>query len=248
MRTLGSSTTIAAWWDYGYWIAVMGNVTSLADNATINETQISHIGEALMVQPKQSIQVLKNDLHSPEYVLIFIAGYRFQPSTQSGSSQLYYMLTVPTPFPQPAGGDESKKQWFIRIGNGSCGCLQETVGSQALMEPDDFTPTPYFWNSSTLGQLIPFQSQALYYNPVLAQGGQGGTAQGYNQTINSQTGASGISNGYTEIYTYQMKYPTGDTKTPFQLAFQSSSLPGTGGGLFTAVLVYKVNYNYTSAV
>jgi len=242
MRTLGSSTTIAAWWDYGYWIAVMGNVTSLADNATINETQISHIGEALMVPPAQSIQVLKNDLHSPEYVLIFIAGYRFQPSTQSGSSQLYYMLTVPTPYPQPAGGDESKKQWFIRIGNESCGCLYETAGAHALMEPDDFTPTPYFWNSSTLGQLIPFQSQALYYNPVTSQ-----TAQGYNQTVSASTGASGISSGYTEIYTYAQKYPTGDITTPFQLAFESSSLPGSGAGLFTAVLIYKVNYNYTSA-
>ncbi len=162
MRTLGSSATIAGWWDYGYWIAVMGNVTSLADNATINETQISLIGQALVAPPQQSIQVLKNELHSPQYILIFIAGYRFQPSSSSGSSsQLYYMLTVPTPYPQPAGGDESKKQWFIRIGNETCGCLQETIGSHALMENDDFTPTPYFWNSSTFGQLIPFQSQQL---------------------------------------------------------------------------------------
>jgi dolichyl-diphosphooligosaccharide--protein glycosyltransferase len=242
MRTQGSSTTISAWWDYGYWIAVMGNVTSLADNATINETQISLIGQSLMVPPKQSLQILKNDLHSPQYVLIFIAGYRFQPSTQQGQSQLYYMLTVPTPYPQPAGGDESKKQWFIRIGNLTCGCLYETNGPQALMQPDDFTPTPYFWSSSTLGQLIPFQSQSLYYNPVTSQ-----TAQGYNQTGSSTTGASGISNGYTEIYTYQMKYPTGSTTTPFQLAFESSSLPGSTPGLYTAVLVYKVNYNYTAA-
>lgn len=244
MRTLGSSTTVASWWDYGYWTAVMGNVTSLADNATINETQISLIGQALMVPPAQSINVLKDKLHSPDYVLIFIAGYRFQPQQQQSgsSSQMYYMLTVPTPYPQPAGGDESKKQWFIRIGNVTCGCLEETIGPHALMENDDFTPTPYFWANSTLGQLIPFQSQQLYYNPVTSQ-----TAQGYNQTISSSTGASGISNGYTEIYTYQVKYPTGNTSNPFQLAFESSSLPGTSPGLFTTVLVYKVNYNYTSS-
>jgi dolichyl-diphosphooligosaccharide---protein glycosyltransferase len=242
MRTLGSTATIAAWWDYGYWIAVMGNVTSLADNATINETQISLIGQALMVPPQQSIQVLKNELHSPDYILIFIAGYRFQPSSSSGSSQLYYMLTVPTPYPQPAGGDESKKQWFIRIGNETCGCLEETIGPHALMENDDFTPTPYFWNSSTFGQLIPFQSQQLYYNPVT-----GSSETGFNNTIDTTTGASGISSGFTEIYTYQVKYPTGDTSAPFQLAFESSSLPGSSTGLFTAVLVYKVNYNYTSA-
>src|SRR6202040_4025914 len=100
-----------------------------------------------------------------------------------------------------------------------------------------FSPTPYFWSSSTLGQLIPFQSQGLYYNPVNSQ-----TAQGYNQTVSTSTGASGISNGYTEICTYQVKYPAGHTKTPFQLAFQSSSLPGKAG-LYSAVLVYKINYN-----
>jgi hypothetical protein len=44
-----------------------------------------------------------------------------------------------------------------------------------------------------------------------------------------------------------VKYPTGDTSAPFQLAFESSSLPGSSTGLFTAVLVYKVNYNYMSA-
>ena len=241
MRTLGTNATVASWWDYGYWTAVMGNVTSLADNATINETQIAYIGQALVDTPAQSLTVLKDHLHSPQYLLIFIAGYAFSPSTQQGqSSQLYYMLTVPTPYPQPAGGDESKKQWFIRIGNTTCGCIQETLGPRALMENDDFTPTPYFWSSSTLGQLIPFQSQALYYNPVSSQ-----TANGYNQTVSTTTGASGISNGYTEIYTYQMKFPAGDTKGPFQLAFESSSLPGKAG-LFSTVLVYKVNYNSTA--
>ena len=59
MRQLGPNTTIAAWWDYGYWMTVMGNVTSLADNATINETQISLIGQALVAPPQQSLQVLK---------------------------------------------------------------------------------------------------------------------------------------------------------------------------------------------
>ena len=168
MRQTAPGTTIAAWWDYGYWMAVMGNVTSLADNATINETQISLIGQALAGTPQNSLQVLKNDLHSPQYILIFIAGSYFTPSS---SSTIYYMLTVPTPYPSPAGGDESKKQWFIRIGNVTCGCLQENTGSRALMYPDDFTPTPYFWANSTLGQLIPFRETSIFYNPVLAAQG-----------------------------------------------------------------------------
>ena len=238
MRQLGPSTTIAAWWDYGYWMAVMGNVTSLADNATINETQISYIGQALMAPPQQSIQVLKTDLHSPQYIAIFVVGYRFIPT--SGSGSIYYMLTVPTPNPSPGGGDESKKQWFIRIGNLTCGCLYETNGPKALVQPDDFTPTPYFWANSTFGQLIPFQSQGLFYNFASRN-----TANGYSQTIQSN-GASGIGAGYTELYGYQMKYPQGNTTNPFQIAFESSSMTATTQGLITAVLVYKINYNATT--
>ncbi len=82
----------------------MGNVTSLADNATINETQIAYIGQALVDPPTQSLAVLKNHLHSPQYLLIFIAGYAFSPSTQQGqASTLYYMLTVPILFPAARG-------------------------------------------------------------------------------------------------------------------------------------------------
>ena len=239
MRQLGPNTTIAAWWDYGYWMAVMGNVTTLADNATVNETQISYIGQALMVPPQQSLQVLKNDLHSPQYIAIFLVGFRYVPS---GSSQTYYMLTVPTPFPSPGGGDESKKQWFIRIGNVTCGCLHETVGPQALVEPDDFTPTPYFWSNSTFGKLIPYQDQSVYIQP---SNPSGSPAYSYNGTLQTN-GASGIGAGYTDLYTYNMNYPAGNASNPFQIAFESSSMTASGQGLITAVLVYKINYNATT--
>ena len=239
MRQLGSTTTIASWWDYGYWMTVMGNVTSLADNATINETQISLIGQALVAPPQQSLQILR-ELHSPQYILIFITGFRFVPSSSSGSTQTYYMLTVPTPYPQPGGGDESKKQWFIRIGNVTCGCLYETSGPKAIMQADDFTPTPYFWANSTLGKLIPYGSQGLFYDPVSQS-----TQNGYAATAQSN-GASGISAGYTELYTYQMNYPATSSTNPFQIAFESSSMTSTTQGLITAVLIYKINYNATT--
>jgi dolichyl-diphosphooligosaccharide---protein glycosyltransferase len=248
MRQLGSSTTVVSWWDYGYWTAVMGNVTSLADNATINETQISLIGRVLASPPQTSLQILKTELHQPNYILIFIVGWGFTPSSsQGGSSQTYYMLTVPTPFPQPGGGDESKKQWFIRIGNVTCGCLEETLGPRALMYNDDFTPTPYFWANSTLGKLIPLQPQGIYYDPA-----NQGTQQSYNATaVNGNAG--GIESGYTELFSYGVNYPQGNTTNPFSLAFESNSLPGpppggsSNGFLFTTVLVYKINYNATTS-
>ena len=248
MRQQPSTTTIASWWDYGYWIGVMGNVTSLADNATINETQISLIGRALVSPPQTSMQVLR-ELHSPDYILIFIAGYRAQVSTSSGTSQLIYTLTVPTPYPSPAGGDESKKQWFIRIGNVTCGCLEETVGPQALMYPDDFSPTPYFWTNSTLGQLIPLAPTGVYATPqffISSSPSSSNTVQGYAATyLPSNGNVSGISAGDTQIYGYSMKMPASNSSAPFQLAFESSSLPGTATGVFSSVLIYKINYNST---
>ncbi len=262
-----ANSTIMAWWDYGYWVAVMGNRTTLADNATSNSTQIALIGRALVSSPATTMEILKDDLHEPTYILLFVAGsYLVEPAnSQTGAPQTnYFFITVNTPYPNPPGGDESKKQWFIRIGNTSCnippqcapgGLVEDNGASNALMYPDDFTPTPYFWANSTMGQLMPFSNTEEYvYTPYLYGLTSSGpcslqtTAQGYSGTACSTNGASGISDGYTEFLIYDMKYPASNSSAPFQLAFQSSSLSNavsasSGSGTFTAVLIYKVNYN-----
>ena len=33
---LHSTDVVVAWWDYGNWLADLGNVTSFADNTTVN--------------------------------------------------------------------------------------------------------------------------------------------------------------------------------------------------------------------
>jgi dolichyl-diphosphooligosaccharide--protein glycosyltransferase len=266
IRQTPADSTIVSWWDYGYWVAVMGNRTTLADNATSNGTQIALIGRVLSSDPATSMQILK-ELHDPTYILIFIAGsWIAQTSSSGGPTQVYFFLTVNTPFPNPPGGDESKKQWFIRIGNTTCnvapqcppGGIEETSGSRALMYPDDFTPTPYFWANTTLGELMPFQPTNEYeYGPALAGLTTSGPCSlnsqvsGYGGTLCSSNGASGISDGYTEFLTYQVKAPASNSSAPFQLAFESSSLPNaaaatsSGSGLFQDVLIYKINYNST---
>ncbi|MHB2037127.1 MAG: hypothetical protein ACYCPW_10360, partial [Nitrososphaerales archaeon] len=82
----------------------------------------------------------------------------------------------------------------------------------------------------------------LFYDPASTSAAP---VQGYSATAQSN-GASGISAGYTELYTYQMKYPAGNSTNPFQIAFQSSSMTATGQGLISAVLIYKINYNATT--
>ncbi len=270
LRQTPPGATVVSWWDYGYWVAVMGNVTTLADNATSNSTQIAMIGRVLSSSPQVSLQLLK-EMHDPTYILIFVAGsWVAEQNSQTGQTQVVFFLTVNTPYPNPPGGDESKKQWFIRIGNTECnvppqcpaGGTNEDNSSapNPLMYPDDFTPTPYFWANTTLGKLIPltpFSPDTYEYGPALDGLTTSGPCSlndqvsGYNATICATNGASGISDGYAEFLNYQVNYPASNSSAPFQLAFESSSLPNaaaqtsSGSGLFQDVLIYKINYNAT---
>ena len=75
---LPENATILSWWDYGYWISIIGNRTSLADNSTINSTQIALIGKLFTLDISnytlavpEILKVLKQ-LGKPKYVLVFI--------------------------------------------------------------------------------------------------------------------------------------------------------------------------------
>jgi len=190
---------IAAWWDYGYWITVMGNRTSLADNATINGTRIEVLGRMFMSPEAESLEIL--DTLDADYVLIFIAG-------RKGNDQRigeFFLLG--------GGGDESKKQWFIRIGG---------MQDEEFVEPDGFTPNENLWTNSFLGKLMPFVNSV--------QVDQEG------QIIENQPWAQ----GNTQLYTYQLKYPA-DSNGPLRLAFASSSIhPDAPAGAFTGVLIYEI--------
>jgi hypothetical protein len=101
-NNLQSTTVVCAWWDYGYWLSILGNVTSLADNATVNGTQIENLGFTFMAPEDQAMQMLEK--YDAKYILIFTVLVIGQPS--DGSS---YVV-------QPAGyGDEGKWMWMARI-------------------------------------------------------------------------------------------------------------------------------------
>jgi dolichyl-diphosphooligosaccharide--protein glycosyltransferase len=96
-----STTVVCSWWDYGYWLSLLGNVTSLADNATINSTQIENVGFVFMANETQSLKML--DAYHAKYVLVFITvGLR---QSSSGSSYGTYV----------GYGDEGKWSWMARI-------------------------------------------------------------------------------------------------------------------------------------
>ena len=103
---LQSTDAVVMWWDYGNWLADLGNVTSLADNTTVNATQIENIGFIFMGNENQSLAMLSNYGQSRvKYIAVFEV--LFVGPTASGSSS--YVAS-------PAGyGDEGKWVWMARI-------------------------------------------------------------------------------------------------------------------------------------
>ncbi|HJY10291.1 MAG TPA: STT3 domain-containing protein, partial [Nitrososphaeraceae archaeon] len=194
------NSVIASWWDYGYWITTLGNRTSLADNATINQTRIATIAKMFMDQTENGLKIAK-DLKG-DYIVVYIVGQRF---SGVNNSEVYVLGN---------GGDESKKQWFIRIGG---------FDENRYLEQDGFTPTPFFWNSTLLGQLIPFTPVSYILN--------GAPSSEYQP-------------GATAIYEKDIKYPeNGNEDQPLKLVYASDSFKSNSPGLFFAVLIYQVNPN-----
>jgi dolichyl-diphosphooligosaccharide--protein glycosyltransferase len=101
-----NSIVVASWWDYGYWLTLLGNVTSLADNATINVTQIENVGFMMMANRTQSIEMLRK--YNAKYILVFISVVIGQ---NSSSSQYYTRMG--------GYGDEGKWMWMARISGGA---------------------------------------------------------------------------------------------------------------------------------
>src|SRR3972149_10063574 len=79
-HNLKSSTVVCAWWDYGYWLSILGNVTTLADNATVNATQLENIGYIFMGNETQALQMLEK--YNAKYILVFTTLRIGQSSTQ----------------------------------------------------------------------------------------------------------------------------------------------------------------------
>ena len=194
---------IASWWDYGYWIQTMAERTTLADNSTVNDTLIVNIAKMLLSTPDEGWKMLQE--MDADYVLIFVAGQRLD-SNYEGEKL----------FALNAGGDESKKTWFMRIAE---------VPLENFVQYDQLTATDSFWNETLLGQLIPF-STITYYDE-----------RTQNQLDHWEP-------GYFPIDVKQIKYDS--DSDPLKLVYASPSFHNSESDFLTAVLVYEINKNYDS--
>jgi len=66
---LSNDAVVASWWDYGYWITIIGNKTTLCDNGTHNLTQIQQVGKMFMSTIPEAIEILKS--YDAKYIVVF---------------------------------------------------------------------------------------------------------------------------------------------------------------------------------
>ncbi|MCL2289041.1 MAG: hypothetical protein FWC33_07740 [Candidatus Bathyarchaeota archaeon] len=118
---LQPTDVVVAWWDYGYWLSVGGNVTTLADNATINATQIENLGFVYMADESTALKMLTTyGQNNVKYILVFTVLIVGQD--ESG----YY-------YSRPWGyGDEGKWSWMARIS----GDAKDRLISEGFMDPN----------------------------------------------------------------------------------------------------------------
>jgi len=144
-NNLQSTDVVAAWWDYGYWLGILGNVTSLADNATINATQIENVGFIMMANETTSLRMLEQ--YNAKYILVFITIQVGQSSTTGG----YYAQLS-------RYGDEGKWTWMAKI---SGQAEQRFIDTHFIDAASAWTDETKFgsvnnstgaWNWNTLGQ------------------------------------------------------------------------------------------------
>jgi dolichyl-diphosphooligosaccharide---protein glycosyltransferase len=218
-----SSAVIAAWWDYGYWITTLGERTTLADNATINSTRIETIAKMLVSDQEKGLAIAQ-DLKA-DYIVVYVVGQVRvfgSPAGADGNVNTTSTERVPL-YTLGQGGDESKKQWFMRIGG---------FNEDRYIQSDGFTPTPAFWNNTLLGKLFPF-APASY----VMFGPDGGIQNVRNLT-------EGWAQGFTGLYTQEVKYPAnGGADQPLHLVYASPSFENKDNIAF-GVFVYKVNHDY----
>ena len=195
----------ASWWDYGYWISTMAERAVLADNSTTHTNIIENIARMFLSGPDAAWNMLIG--MQADYVLVFVVAEKLALNTDDS----FYRLG--------GGGDESKKQWFIKIAGDDL---------RKYIHDDGISGTDHFWNDTMLGKMFPF-SPLGYVNPN-------------NSTQQSPTYASGT----VGIYAKDIKFPP-DGDGPLRLVYASSGFTEETTGPLLGIFIYEINKDYSPA-
>ncbi len=220
-NNLQSTDVVASWWDYGDWLGMFGNVTTLCDNTTGNVTQIENVGYSMMANETQSLKMLSN--YNAKYVLVFVT---LQLTLSSDRTQI-------TGVQFGGYGDEGKWVWMARIsGEAETRLLSnESFGTQWMN-------AQYKWtNETTFGNTTTDSSGQNVFN---------WSSMGLNSTIFKLM--SNAEQQYANKYGIPVSGQTGEAPTYFTPAYIAGleitpSQSGQYGLLVPLVALYKINWD-----
>jgi len=225
-RSTPANSVVIAWWDYGYWIEVAGNRTTVVDNATINGTQISLVAQMFLDNQTQAIGVMKYfksfDPSRPIYIAVFATGADpsklYNDPYLSGyqvSGRIYGL-----------GGDEGKVDaMIVWAGYNRSLYINSTTGMF----------TDYFYNDTLIGQMLPLRWAGwAQIDPTTGQ--LVGMSPYYVQQPNYP---------YAQLPFYTYGFVYNSTTYPIRLAY-ATHVYEEPNGLWAQVLIYQYVANYTS--
>jgi len=141
---LNSTDVIAAWWDYGDWLSIAGNVTTLCDNTTVNGTQIENVAYAFMANETQAIKMLEK--YDAKYVLVYVV-----LKLDASNNQLTGNVSF------SGYGDDGKWMWMAKISGGAASrLLNEGFMTENYTWTDEYNFGNYTeeggaWNYNDMG-------------------------------------------------------------------------------------------------
>ena len=178
MRTnLDDDAIVLSWWDYGYWISTIANKTTLADNGTLNVTQIALIGETLMSNETRAMELIDQFNGYAErnitHVLIFITFATDLQSTETTDAGY---------------GDEGKWRWMAKIPGLDDMALGNYTLGQDWIRADEtqVQPTSEDLVPNTLGNSTIMYKMMHYAIDTLVQGGSDIVLQNFAPVYFSQ--------------------------------------------------------------
>jgi dolichyl-diphosphooligosaccharide--protein glycosyltransferase len=220
-NNLGPTKVVCSWWDYGDWLGMFGNVTTLCDNTTTNTTQIENVAYAYMANETQALKMLKN--YDADYILVFVV-LQLQVSSSTGS-----LSGV-----QFAGyGDEGKWYWMAKISGEaeSRFMSDQTFGTNWMTTDYSWTNETYFGNTTTTSSSQTFTWNDAGLNSTvfkLMSFAEQQWANQYGLTPSDQTG---------EVPTYFIPDYIAGLEVDPSTSYQQY------GGLIPLVALYKIDWD-----
>ncbi len=220
-NNLQSTDVVSSWWDYGDWLGMFGNVTTLCDNTTTNTTQIENVAYSMMANETQALKMLAN--YHAKYVLVFVTVQNILSSDQTQITGVQFANY----------GDEGKWVWMARIsGEAETRLLSDKTFGASWMDND------YKWtNETTFGNTTTNTSGQSVFT---------WSSMGLNSTIFKLM--SNAEQQYANKYSLPITGQTGETPTYFTPAYIAGleitpSQSGQYGLLVPLVALYKINWD-----